>query len=370
MATDYPTLVLITIDAEPSEKFQNGCFEHCVNGVWPSRLDEWIELGIAAETPLGYAFTEGHKEVLRELRCRERSTGRVLDSEQVQRRITVARGGLPSIFRSASRFGAPCVVFLDAAQMYIYGERTFQEACDLTQLSGNDLQLHLHPAVLRAPWYHHHGIERPDDSEVQDWPRDVLWTVHRIATDDMTRLSGTRPIAYRAGAYRISETLIDILVELGFEFDFSYDLLNRKGNGRLDSGRLNGNAPLAFRGLWEIPITAFAYRSPGKLKRFVANPKPFSRIQALRAFREAGLRVITYILHSYSLMKTLPDPESDTGKAGRLGLDSATVEHFEDELRFMQESGEFEFVDVPELKARIQVDPDILRGPAPLVQVR
>ena len=298
----------------------------------------------------------------------EKSTGPILTTPEVEQRIASASAGLPSIFRSAGRHGAPCVVFLDTSQLYSYGEIEFQEACDLINLSGNDLQLHLHPEALSRRWYRERGIEQPLDEEAQDWPSHILEAVHRFATDDLTRFALKRPTAYRAGAYRISDSLIDALVNLGFEFDFSYDLLNKKGNVRFDPSRLKGNAPVRYRGLVEMPITAFAYRAPDKLRRFVANPNPFSRIKALKAYREAGLRVITYILHSYSLMQVYYDPETGVAKAGRLGLDPHAVENFEAELAYMKESGEFEFVDVAGLKSAIDRDPSILDGPAPFVK--
>lgn len=370
MPSHDKTLVLITIDAEPSEKYENGCFSYCVNGRWQDRLDEWCAADIAVRTPRGYKFTESAKQGLIAFQGGEKSEGPLLTEAEVASRIANAEAGLPSIYKITGKHGAPCVTFLDVAQLYIYGEKDFQEASDLTNLSGNDLQLHLHPSVLPKAWYEERGHSRPDRGEVQDWPKDVLEAVHRIATDDMTQFAPKRPTAYRAGAYRISDTLIDVLVELGYEFDFSYDLLNKKGNVRFDPSLLNGNAPIRYRGLIEIPITAFAYRSPEKVKRFVGNPKPFSRIEALKQYRKAGLRVITYILHSYSLMQVYDDPKNGVLKAGRLGLDPLAVENFDAELAYMKDSGEFEFVDIAGLKSRIEEDPTILEGPAPFATVR
>lgn len=370
MSSADKTLVLITIDAEPSHKYENGCWSYCVNGRWPNRLQSWIDNGVAVETKRGYRIDRRQKERLADLQGHEKTDGPVLTKAEVEARISGAEAGLPSIFQISGRHGAPCVAFLDISQLYTYGGREFQEACDLINLSGNDLQLHLHPEVLGRRWFQEHGIDRPQNEEAQDWPKDILAAVHRIATDDMARFAPKRPTAYRAGAYRISDTLIDVLVELGYEFDFSYDLLNKKGNVRFDPSLLNGNAPIRYRGLIEIPITAFAYRVPEKVKRFVGNPKPFSRIEALKQYRKAGLRVITYILHSYSLMQVYDDPENGIQKAGRLGLDPAAVENFDAELAYMRESGEFEFVDIAGLKSRIEDDPTILEGPSPFVTVR
>lgn len=369
MRPDSRTLVLITIDAEPSQNYENGCFSYCVNGRWPDRLEDWHKLQITVPTRHGYAFTKASNARLVDYQGAEKSSEPALTSGEVAARISGATAGLPSIFDITTRYSAPCTTFLDVSQLYVYGERWFREACDLVTLSDNDLQLHFHPNGLTADWYFQRDLEKPNHGEVQDWPYRTLEAVHKIAAEDLARFSNKRPTAYRAGAYRISNALIDALVNLGFDFDFSYDLLNKKGNVRFDPSQLNGNAPVHYRGLIEIPITAFAYRSAEKKRRFVANPHKYSRIDALKAYRASGLRVISYILHSYSLMRVYGDRDSGRAKVGRLGLDKRSVENFEAELSYMKQSDEFQFVDVAGLKAAIEHDPSILEGPAPFVVV-
>ncbi len=357
------TLVLITIDAENSLKYENGCWSQCVNGHDPEDLESWIHGGLATRTRGGYrqAMDLGHR--LHEVRNLQDERPTAASKTPVDRRIDDAKSGLPLIFKSCRRFGSPCVVFLDVTGLYQYGHAEFAESCDLIMEAGHDLQTHIHPECLNAEWFATHGIHPPPEGiETQFWPHETSLAVHRRVTEDLTRFKGVPPIAYRAGAYRISNTIVDVLVELGYKIDSSYDILNKKGHVELDTNTLNGNAAMTYRGLVEVPISAYRWGKRNQIKRFVGNKHSFDRIEMLQEFRRQGVRVVNYILHSYSLMKTYGTDEDPRAKIGRRGPCSHAVENFEAELEFMHESGEYKVVDTEGLLEHIRADPTILQG--------
>jgi hypothetical protein len=260
-------------------------------------------------------------------------------------------------------------VFLDVTGLYHYGNANFRESCDLIMGAGHDLQTHLHPESLGMRRFVEYGLEPPREEEgaTEFWPRRVTDPLFAKATNDLAKFKGEMPIAYRAGAYRISNQIIDTLVDLGYRVDSSYDILNKKKHVQLDFSELRENAACMYRGMVELPITAYRHGKNARIKRFVASRHDFDRIDMLKAYRAAGVRVITYILHSYSLMQVYGSREDPNAKIGRLGPDVLAVEHFERELDYMCASGEFRIVDTPTLLTLVDQDPTLLEGPGPIL---
>ena len=357
------TLVLITIDAENSLKFENGCWSQCVNGHDPEDLETWFSLGLASRTSNGYRQVKNLGNRLHEARDLQDKCPTAASAIPADQRLDNATSGLPLIFKSCRRFDAPCIVFLDVTGLYQYGHAEFAEACNLIMDTGHDLQTHIHPECLTQDWFDTHDIQCPSKgTETQFWTRDTIYGVHRQVTEDLTRFKGSRPIAYRAGAYRISNTIIDALVELGYKVDSSYDILNKKGHVQLDRDMLDQNAIMEYRGLIEAPISAYQWGRKNQIKRFVGNKHAFDRIEMLKDFRQRGIRVVNYILHSYSLMQVYGTDDDPRAKIGRKGPCHQSIEHFEAELDYMQTSGEFKVVDTQGLLDHIAADPSILRG--------
>lgn len=374
MSKPRKTYVLITIDAENSLKFENGCWSYCVNGHFPEDLDALVRGGLAERTPNGYRLHKGYYPAIREYRDFDSDEPTSACTAPVAERIEKAEAGLPLIFRSMSRVGAPCVVFLDTTGLYRYGRREFRESVDLIIQAGHDLQMHIHPETLYPQWFEERGVPSPTAEDkargTQFWPYDIVHRLHRVVTDDLASFKGERPIAYRAGAYRISDSIIQTLVELGYLFDSSYDILNIKGHVSIGGGGKLNNAAVRYGGLVELPITAYTWGRPSRTVRFVANRNAYDRVVMLERMHEMGIRVITYILHSYSMMKVYGSAEEPNAKVGRLGPDALIVEHFDRELEFMSQHEGFEIVDTTTLKTRIDEDPSILEGDGTIPSIR
>ena len=117
------TYVLITVDSESSYRLESGFRSYCVNGVMPHDLDQWRERGIVSEGRAGWKIHADRLDTLREFR--EFEIRREAPDAEAKALLEQGRGGLPSIFRSMRKFGAPCVVFLDIAGLYVFGLRDF-----------------------------------------------------------------------------------------------------------------------------------------------------------------------------------------------------------------------------------------------------
>ena len=176
---------------------------------------------------------------------------------------------------------------------------------------------------------------------------------------DLERLTGRRPIAYRAGAYRAGDAVIDALVQAGYRFDSSYDHLH-KGNHSLGAGVSVGNDPFFYRGLVELPITCF--RNATKLRRLVPpfrpTPEGLDRL-GLEALRDEGARVVNYIFHSYDLMEMERD---ESVKLRRWhGRDARLVAWFEETLDWIADQpSDYQVIGFDDLDRLIRADPTLL----------
>src|SRR5436190_10182435 len=104
------TYVLITIDAENSRNFENGCWSYCVNGHFPEDLDEMIRAGAATPTERGYRLNHKLDQVLAQIRRLDSDEPTRASRTPVKQRIGGAEAGLPLIFKAMGEFGMPAVV--------------------------------------------------------------------------------------------------------------------------------------------------------------------------------------------------------------------------------------------------------------------
>jgi hypothetical protein len=341
------TRVWITIDSEPSIKAENGCFDHCVNGVWPARdLDLWIAKGAAERTSGGYRFLKGCGRALHKIYERRQPSSREqLSHAEVEQRVLTATAGLPLIFSVLRKYGASSTALLDIAQLYRFGENSFREACELIELSGNDLQLHFHGDAIYIDWYAAHGLS-PNSSHMEERSLGELLPVFETVASDFNRFASKPPIAYRAGAYKISDNVLDALRHIGIRIDSSYDILNKKEHVNLDPNKLMGNFPLEYRGLLEVPITAYVGANNSRVHRFAPGQRSDERISVLRRMNASGHPLVTYVLHSNSLMKAVGT--EDMARLALLGPDEERIAAFSKDLQFIAEDRNFAFVNSAE----------------------
>lgn len=360
---------MMTIDAETNVTRENGFWSYCVNGRMPGDLGEWEARGLVERGRLGLRINGNELGRLREFReFSLRGVDLATPTSSGPR-----EGGLPLIFASLEKFSARAVVFLDIGGLYGFGWEDFAESVGLVKGAGHELAMHVHPSasVYGREWFREHGIPQPPAGVYSEWwPKEVIGPFHEVITADMAAVAGVSPQAYRAGAYRISDTIIDSLVQLGYRFDCSYDLLNRKGHVNIEGQGQLGNMVSRYRGLVEIPISAFVTRRDRKLRRMVVG-RGKSRVRqlALEEFHRAGVRVVSYILHSYSLMERVEDPDDPSRTLGWGGPDERVIANFEEDLAFIAGSSEFEIVDTRGLDEVIREEPGILVGSGAIPEV-
>jgi peptidoglycan/xylan/chitin deacetylase (PgdA/CDA1 family) len=126
-----------------------------------------------------------------------------------------ARAALPRVVRLLDRYQIPASFFIPAVSLMLS-----PDMADTIKASGR------HEFAVHG-WIHEMNTQVPPDVE-----RDLV----RRAVDYLTRVTGTRPVGYRAPSWNFSPVTLDIIRELGFLYESSlmaddrpYELLQ---NGR------------------------------------------------------------------------------------------------------------------------------------------
>jgi hypothetical protein len=366
--------ILFTIDTETSLLHENSFFSYFVNGHFPDDLDAIVKAGIAKKSPHGYFLEQDIGTKLKQVRDFEDERTETPSSKiPVSERLQKAEAGLPLIFREFDKYGFPCVVLLDISGLYNFGPAEFREAIDLTQQTGNELQLHYHviwpfTGETNKRWFQDCGIPLPINGEPQLWPQEAVEACLRRFTDDIQRLSGgERPFAFRGGSYKISDPMVDALANLGYRFDTSYNLHRPNSvTTRICSQNHVTNAAFPYRRMVEIPITVYEKPMYQASMRIDPREPNGAHTDALDALHEQGARVIMVILHSYELMTkgdATPQEEAEFGSRGYfLGPDQEAIHGLDAILEYIYNHPGLEVVDFRTLWERIKEDPDILMG--------
>ncbi len=355
MAALPPTYVLFTIDSETNPAVGNGFWSYAVNGHLPVDLPGWLESGAATEAPYGYRLARDFAGRV--------STFRDLSSASTPPPPEPApepTSGLPLIFRALRRHGMPAVVFLDVTGAYQFGRAEVQQAAALTRADGHDLQLHAHLERLDRAWFEERGLQPPAHSEVVDWRRETVEPAIETIIEDFTTVAGAPPVAYRGGGYRCSDALIDALAAAGLRLDSSYDHVYRDRH-TIARDRVVGNAPFRYRGLIELPVSVFDSNARQlRFEPWETTVHTDADLRALDELHARGERVITYILHSYSLSRLVT---GENGERRWEGPDPQYVAWFDRLLHFITDHPGLEVVDVPGLLREVDDDPSILAPP-------
>src|SRR5262249_25083742 len=109
-------------------------------------------------------------------------------------------------------FGYRGSFFVDVLSAYQYGEEALKRAVEAILERGHEVQLHVHDEHLR----------NSDDPAIHGLAGDLMAKDHdeflkilELGVEVFERLTGQRPIAYRAGGYRIRDEHFPALQEVG-----------------------------------------------------------------------------------------------------------------------------------------------------------
>ncbi|MBT3771551.1 MAG: hypothetical protein HOE92_04525 [Euryarchaeota archaeon] len=261
------------------------------------------------------------------------------------------RAGIIEMMDIADEVGAKISFFVDVMEYYTYGDQMLQVMRDIDS-RGHDVQLHFHPSMINSTnWEIIQNSEEWNESEATKdtymncWDQNTanFWFSNAMKIFDETNI--TRPVAYRSGAYRYCDTIIQAMANNNMTQSYNYNIFS--------SGRQNYSAGYLYNfqwenGVFEFPIT-YVKDQDGELRMSSRIDDSTWTLPANDIFERyygnhPSTRVMTMILHSYSFL--------DTNEAGQYYLkDQSKVNDFR--AFMLKLSDEYTIVSSSELQAYI-----------------
>lgn len=219
------------------------------------------------------------------------------------------RAGIIEMMDIADEVGVQISFFVDVLEVYAYGDQLIQVMQDIDS-RGHDVQLHFHPSMINSTnWeliknseaWNQSGATK--DTYMPCWDQDTanFWFAHAMQIFDEANI--TRPIAYRSGAYRYCDTIIQSMSNFNMSQSYNYNIYS--------SGRQNFNAGYLHNFQWEndvfeFPITYVKDENGevGASSRIDETTWSIPVNETFERFYEeqSPTRVMTMILHSFSFL--------------------------------------------------------------------
>jgi hypothetical protein len=201
-------------------------------------------------------------------------------------------------------FGYRACFFLDVLSAYQYGEDELKRAVDAIKSRGHELQLHLHDEHVR----------NSDDPSIRALAGDLnrkdpgqFRAILELAVEVFERLVGNRPIAYRAGGYRITDEHFAVLEGAGIRFDSS---VNAYFHSAVSDWMRTRTQPHWIGNVLELPVSwtmVRDHRDAPETRAFAPNATAGDPVSLMPGSSTDVPLVATYVSHSLELMKMEPE---------------------------------------------------------------
>ena len=260
--------------------------------------------------------------------------------------------GISEMMDIGDEVGVKISFFVDVMELYAYGEQLIQVMQDIDS-RGHDVQLHFHPSMINSTnWEIIQNSEEwnlsgaSKDTYMTCWDQNTadFWFGRAMEIFDLANIS--RPIAYRSGAYRYCDTIIQAMANNNMTQSYNYNTFS--------SGRQNFNAGFLHNfqwenGVFEFPITYVKDEDDG-LRISSRIDESTWTIPVNETFEryyeeQSSFRVMTMILHSFSFL--------DRNESGQYYLkDDTKLNNFRDFMHNLSE--EYTVVSASELQLHIE----------------
>lgn len=261
--------------------------------------------------------------------------------------------GIRYLMDLLDRFGFKGTFFVDILLEYQLGPGSLAPVIAAIQERGHDIQLHLHPAP---------HLRFADDERLRGlWPAmasddvDLFRAALEVALEMFERLVGKEPVAYRSGAYHITDAFFPVLSEYGLRIDTSIYPFK---NCRVSPWMRTRTQPFWIGDVLEIPVSWLAYERGGRLTPQQVASVTSGSVQhpafaGMPAPAGAPPTTLMYLAHSYSLLTKERSFDDELWEAWhRRAAEIWTAEEYE--FAAFPRGMELVFVDAPD-ETRIDV---------------
>lgn len=221
------------------------------------------------------------------------------------------QAGISEMMDIADEVGAKISFFVDVMGFYAYGDQLIRVMQDIDS-RGHDVQLHFHPSMVNSTnWNIIQNSEEWNESGATKetymscWDQNTadFWFSRAMEIFDDANI--TRPIAYRGGAYRYCDTVIQAMSNHNMTQSYNYNMFS--------SGRQNFNAGYLHNFQWENDVFEFPITYVKDTNGQITSSsriddrmwEDWSEIdETFERYYEnqPSTRVITSILHSFSFL--------------------------------------------------------------------
>jgi hypothetical protein len=220
--------------------------------------------------------------------------------------------GIPLLTRIMGEYGFRATYFVETFAALCLGDSDIRPVFDFLLRERQDVQLHNHPVFRQYAEF-----RKAIDAGVEyrgSQPMDLLGHMSfntqmellDEAIDQFETFAGYRPLAFRAGCWAGSRTMLKCLHRLGILVDSSFNPCYHPKIS-FPEGPLEPNAAQKIEGVWEIPVTVARTPLPETATRYKhadCNSVSFPEIRAmLEAAEAAGQEHFVIVFHSFSAVK-------------------------------------------------------------------
>jgi hypothetical protein len=218
------------------------------------------------------------------------------------------RAGIIEMMEIADEVGVKISFFVDVMEYYAYGDQLLQVMQDIDS-RGHDVQLHFHPSMINSTnWEIFQNSEEwnesgaINDTYMNCWDQNTANFWFSKAMEIFDEANITRPVAYRSGAYRYCDTIIQAMANNNMTQSYNYNMYSE--NQKYSTGYRHNF--MWENGIMEFPISYVEEENGEILKSSRIDESTWDKPikQTFDAFYEdePNTRVMTMILHSYSFL--------------------------------------------------------------------
>ncbi|MGN7159952.1 polysaccharide deacetylase [Sphingomonas sp. SAFR-052] len=215
----------------------------------------------------------------------------------VQRSLEPAGVGVTWQLERLRAHGLKACFFVDPLPARLYGMAAIAPTVEAILAAGQEVQLHLHPNWAGAALA---DRRRAHVFELVDLSRQEQQDLLGEARDLLGAAGAPDPVAFRAGSYSANDVTLDALAALGFAYDSSHNGAHHPWPSMI-ALLPDVIAPVAHRGLIEVPVTTIAMPGGGR-RHFQICALSAAEMRAALAHAAAqNHAAVTIVSHGFEL---------------------------------------------------------------------
>lgn len=227
--------------------------------------------------------------------------------------------GIGLIMDELEAAGLPGTFFVEVLGAHYFGREGLAEICGEIRSRGHDVQLHMHPVLLRSEWKSSGQDPEEDDIGSLEMERQRALLGEGIDLLEAAGVPRSEIVAFRAGNYGADNRTWSVMAEAGLQISSNYNLGVLGGACLIEWPRQEVDLFDTGAGVLELPISNF--REPGGgFRHLQTTAVSWEETEHyLREARRLGLRTVTIVSHSFEFFH-LDSIEERRGRLNRVNL--------------------------------------------------